>query len=176
MTDMYSLRIKIGAAEFEGSGPEAAVKEAFGEFMKAVSSMGVKSRDTDPPMDANHTLDKPLEVNRDLLERAFKVDKDRTIVSLRYQPPGDGDQRLADAAILLIYGFQKMLDMDAAPIIKLNEGLRQSGLTTKRIDRYISPHKGHFLKGGQKSGSRFSLTNTGEQWAETALIDQFTKG
>lgn len=178
MSEKYSLRIKIGDAEFDAEGPEAIVQVAFEKFLDALESA---------PTPATHgpalTLEGKGTVGRTqterpalpqaALDRAFRVDRERGVVSLNFLPKSDGDQQKADAAILLMYGFQKVLGEDHAKITKLNEGLRTSGLTLERLDRVIGVHNGYFMKGGTRSGSRYTLTNAGERWAEDTLRESF---
>jgi len=169
MPENYSLKVKLGEAEFSAEGPEDTVKEAYHKFLDALQKSGI------PPVPdsvGGGASDDTGQGLSDLMEKAFKKESD-DVVSLRMQPPGDGSQRNADAAILLIYGFQEYLGMETAPVTKLNEGLRKSGIMVKRLDRFIGTHDEYFLKGGARSGGRYSLTNPGKDWAEKKLRSMF---
>lgn len=169
MAENYTLRVKIGDAEFDADGPEATVKEAYQLFLDTIKTTGTASAPKDK------TFRDPDPVDHSLLDRAFKLDEKREVVSLKFQPSTEGDQQKADAAILLIYGFQQLLNLENVRITKLNEGLRQTGLTQKRMDGFIGVHKGLYIKSGQRAGSRYALTNSGDEWAENALSDVFGK-
>lgn len=169
MDSDYKLHVKLGISEFNGEGPEAAVKEAYEQFLKALSAVPVVA----PPNPSNvyeRTPEKPSGVDQRLLDKAFL--KEDQFVSLRHLPP-DSSTRAADAAILIIYGFKKMLGQDDVPVTKLNEGLRKSGLSLDRVDRFLGVHSQYYRKGGQKSGGRYTLNNQGEVKAEQWLRDWF---
>jgi hypothetical protein len=170
MPENYTLKVKIGGSEFSAEGPEDTVKDAFQQFLAALAEAG-PSEAHKPDRQAPPNPEK-REIPSDLLDRAFKREDD-DVISLRILPPGEGAQRNADAAILLIYGFLKVLDMDHAPVMKLNEGLRRSGINLKRLDRFMDAHSGHYMKGGTRSGGRYTLTNTGEAWAQERLSSMF---
>ncbi|MGH7556311.1 MAG: hypothetical protein ACREMD_00735 [Gemmatimonadota bacterium] len=169
MPENYSLKVKLGEAEFTADGPEETVKEAYQQFLDAIQKSGIPQA---PTRSGEEPSDTP-KVTRSLLEKAFRKERD-DVVSLRMQPTGEGEQqRNADAAILLIYGFQEYLGMEDAPVTKLNDGLRKSGIMLKRLDRFIGTHDELFLKGGSRSGGRYSLTNPGRDWAEKKLKSMF---
>lgn len=173
MSDQYSLQVRIGDAEFSAEGPENTVRQAYEDFLNAISE-GVVARATQKADEGDQESDEGADgVTDDILDSAFKVDRQEGVVSLRLLPPGDGKQKKADAAILIIYGHETLLDRDHAPVMELNEGLRQSGLTVKRLDRFIDTHKGLYMKGGTRSGGRYSLTNHGRRWAEEKLVEMF---
>ena len=168
----YKLQIKIGQSEFSAEGPEATVKDAYDRFLEAIraatapvaaqSAAGHLSLVGGTP-----TLSIDSEATRLPLDRVFKRDGD--IVSLRHLP--STANKIADSAILLIYGYMKVAALDEVPITKLNEGLRESGLNIQRLDRYLGVHQSLYRKGGQKSGGRFTLNNLGLRQAEEWLKD-----
>jgi len=178
MSDNYSLHVRIGDAEFNAEGPEQTVTDAYQAFLKAISEGAVERASHSSLEDReggdDHAPDAET-VRTELLHKAFKVEDD-DVVSLRILPKGDGKQQKADAAILAIYGFQEMLDMEHAPVTKLNEGLRQSGLSINRLDRFIGTHDTLFRKGGTRSGGRYMLTNRGKRWAADKLREMFGNG
>lgn len=170
MAENYTLRVKIGNAEFDADGPESTVKEAYRLFLDTIKATGTATAPKDK------IFRDPDPVDQGLFDRAFKLDEKREVVSLKFQPTTEGDQQKADAAILLIYGFQQLLNLENVRITKLNEGIRQTGLTQKRMDGFIGVHKRLYLKSGQRAGSRYALTNAGEEWAAKTLSDVFGKG
>jgi hypothetical protein len=159
------LHVKIGNSEFNGEGPKDWVKEAYERFLQSCpanikdSDSSQDSANTPPP--GNSTVDQAL------FERAFIVKDD--VVSLRHLPTVESANRTADAAILVLYGFKRLLKVEDVPVIKLNEGLRQSGITVNRLDRFINVHSQLYRRGGTRSGGRYSLTNSGESQAEKWL-------
>lgn len=169
MDSDYKLHVKLGISEFSGEGPEAAVKEAYEQFLKALSAVPAVPTPIQPPMHEK-TPEKPSGVDQRLLDRAFL--KEDQFVSLRHLPP-DSSTRSADAAILIIYGFKKILGQEDVPVTKLNEGLRKSGLSLDRLDRFLGVHSQYYRKGGQKSGGRYTLNNQGELKAEEWLKEWF---
>jgi hypothetical protein len=171
VTDIpYKIQIKLGNAEFTAEGPEDTVKAAFERFMSVAEGrasaaglpahLAITSGATIPlgPMD-----DQPLDQRT--MERVFK--REGEIVSLRHLP--STANRIADSAILLIYGYMKLSGLDEVPVTKLNEGLRDSGLNITRLDRHMGVHTGLYRKGGQKSGGRYTLNNQGVKQAEEWL-------
>jgi len=168
--DPYKLHVKLPDAEFNGEGIESTVRSDYAAFLEAYKL-------TRTPMAQPYSLpaiqpDKPAGVAESLLRKAF-VRKD-DVVSLRHLPPTDNSTRAADAAILLLYGFKKLAALEDVPVTKLNEGLRDSGLTLDRIDRFIGIHGRLFRKGGQRSGGRYSLTDPGEAQAEKWLKEWYS--
>ena len=170
MDDAYKLHVKLGDSEFTGEGPQDTVKSDYAAFLEAYK---LSQRST-PKVPANTPTDfaKPSGVAEGLLQKAFVRKED--IVSLRHLPPSDNSTKAADAAILLLYGFKKLAAVEDVPVTKLNEGLRDSGLSIDRIDRFIGIHNQLFRKGGQRSGGRYSLTNPGEAQAEKWLNEWYS--
>jgi hypothetical protein len=167
MENPYKLHVKLGSSEFNGEGPEVAVKEAYQQFLQAFNAYkGFNEAQADkiPPQ-------KPAGVGDDLLQRAFLKEGD--IVSLRHMPPADRPNRNADAAILILYGYKKLLSQDDVLVTKLNESLRRSGITMERVDRFITVNQSLYRKGGQRSGGRYALNNQGELQAEQWLKEWF---
>lgn len=176
MDSNYKLHVKLGAAEFDGEGPEAAVKEAYQQFLEALPSQAPPAVPTpaSPPAyipGYAAPYEKPAGVEERLLEAAFRKDGDT--ISLRHLPPADRASRSGDAAILLLYGFKKLLGQDDVLVTKLNEALRVSGISTDRVDRFIGVHSALYRKGGQRSGGRYALNNQGELKAEEWLREWF---
>lgn len=158
----YKLHIKIGNAEFSAEGPEPSVKEAFDRFLQAISSPEAKILSENAGGHENSSG--PGQLDHGLLEKVFS--RDGEIVSLRLLPPAESANRSADAAILVLYGFNGLLNLQEVPVTKLNEGLRQSGISVDRLDRFIGVHNQLFRKGGTRSGGRYTLTNKGVLQAE----------
>ena len=168
MTDTpYKLQVKIGQAEFLGEGPEQKVTDAYDRFLKALDT-SQRGQGLPVHLAASSGVTEPVmgwEIGQKLFDRVYK--RDGEIVSLRHLPTTAN--RIADAAILLIYGYMKLSNLDEVPVTKLNEGLRASGLNIERLDRHLGVHQALFRKGGQKSGGRYTLNNQGVKQAEEWL-------
>jgi len=160
------LHVKIGNCEFNGEGPQDWLKEAYERFLESSPENLKSALPTESRENTGETAT-PQGVDGEILARAFVL-KDE-VVSLRHLPPSENTNRTGDAAILLLYGFKKLLKFQDVLVTKLNEGLRQSGLTVKRLDKSIAVHTALYRKGGQRSGGRYSLTNQGELQAENWL-------
>ena len=169
MDNPYKLHIRLGEAQFDGEGPQDSVRADYSAFLDAYKVFQGTVPQISPVVPA---AAKPMGIADGLLQKAFVRKED--IVSLRHLPPSDNSTRAADAAILLLYGFKKLAAVEDVPVTKLNEGLRDSGLTIDRIDRFIGVHGQLFRKGGQRSGGRYSLTNPGEAQAEKWLNEWYS--
>jgi hypothetical protein len=169
----YTLRVKIGDSEFTAEGPEDTVKEAYQKFLEAAATARPSGAPSGPQAETSEAGRPGEGVPRDLLKRAFIVGDDG-IVSLRHLPSSEGSQQRADAAILLLFGFGAMAGMEDVPVTKLNEGLRQSGVSLKRLDRFIGLHGDLYRKGGSRSGGRYTLNNQGVQWAAERIREWYT--
>jgi hypothetical protein len=162
----YKLHVKLGSSEFNGEGPENTVKEAYQQFLAAFNAYkGFNETQVE------NTVEKAAGVDDKVLERAYICDGEK--LSLRHLPPADRPNKPADAAILILYGFKKLLHQDDVLVTKLNESLRTSGIGTGRLDRFMGVHNNLYRKGGTRSGGRYSLNNQGDLQAESWLREWF---
>jgi hypothetical protein len=164
----YKIQIKLGDAEFAGEGPESTVKDAFNRFLEILAARSVAVPvpvGQTKPQNSVDPAPSVEEIDPALLEKVFVREDD--IISLRHLP--DSQNKAADAAVLILYGSRRLLQLDDVPVTKLNEGLRRSGISVDRIDRYIGVHSALVRKGGQRSGGRYTLNNQGIRQAETWL-------
>jgi hypothetical protein len=99
-------------------------------------------------------------------DRAYKRKDNRlSLIAL----PSTTSQR-ADALILLMYGFQTLLDQDAVSCMDLMDAAKQSGLRIDRVDRNLPTAYGaYYLRGGSGKGTRYSLNNVGLRHAQDVL-------
>jgi len=63
--------------------------------------------------------------------------------------------------------------MKDVPVTKLNSGLRVSGLKVDRLDRFMGSFGQYVMKGGTRSGGRYTLNNQGAAHAEKLLRQYF---
>ena len=168
MDSNYKLQVRLGSAEFSAEGPEETVKQAFEKFLKAVSSSPEKPSIETSRSEKGSPLAQAIKAGQPLFDKVFL--REGEVVSLRLLPP-DSANRNAEAAILLLYGYQTLLQLSEVPITKLNTGLRKSGLSFDRLDRFIGTHRHLYMRGGTRSGARYSLNNQGiaqaEDWLKT---------
>jgi hypothetical protein len=162
------LRVKVGVHEFEADGPPEEVRAQF-EVWKQLISGGAGSAGTHGGITGNAATPQRQQRERgdDKHLDLFRVDLERGLVTLQVHPTGD--QRDADAALLILYGYKECMDgFDSVPVTRLKESLSVSGLQPDRIDRTVAPHlsNGLVLKGGRAKGSTYRLTNTGHRRAE----------
>ncbi len=176
MESIHKLQIKLGDAEFSAEGPDALVREAFEKFLQALQARGAT-----PPLLAKENGSGEREEAKDaqeagppssVLDRLFKVEGE--IVTLQLLPPSESTNRPGDAAILVLYGFKTVRKLDTVPVTKLNDALRKSGINVERVDRTLAGHSGLYMKGGAKSGGKYTLNNQGVAQAERWINGWFS--
>jgi hypothetical protein len=159
----YKLRVKIGLHEFEAEGPVSDVKAQFKAWKELIGSgsAGVPST-----IDTNKKLSPYVTEVRTREGYAapwdiFNLDDKRKMVTLRVHPTGEN--RDADAALLILYGYKQSLQQDEVPVTRLKESMEVSGLRPERIDRTLGVHirSGLIMKAGRAKGGKYRLTNTG---------------
>jgi hypothetical protein len=169
--DGYKLQVELGNAKFSGEGDQKFVEDAYKRFLEAIAASAAQPPSLTSEYAKRHEQP-PAGLNQSLLQKAFL--REDQLVSLRHLPPTDNSTRAADAAILLLYGFKKILGAEDVLVTRLNEGLRKSGLTLTRIDTILGIHSALYRKGGQRSGGRYSLSNPGEAQAEKWLNEWYS--
>ncbi len=173
--DAYKLHIKLGEAEFNAEGPYEIVQKDFEKFLEATekapaSSLKTKDQQHDNHHDGGH---KTGSLDPAILNRAYAIDGKRKFVSLHVLP-ADGPNKASDAALLVLYGHQNLLQMVTVPVTRLKKGLHQSGIQVDRIDRIMAPHSHIAQKGGIGVGGKYSLNNQGLLQAEGMLRKMFS--
>lgn len=176
----HKVKIKIGNSEFEAQGPKELVEKQFQAFMKAVE----KRPQALEPLAADQRVDPAGEKSlgdatgkeeQQLLERLFLTDPKKRSLSIKFLP--EGKTKIQDSLMLLLYGYQNILNHDSVTAVKLSESLKKSGIILSRLDRPIGPYisKGYILRGGRARATRYSLTNTGNNYAHN-IISELLKG
>ncbi|MGH9545082.1 MAG: hypothetical protein ACRD23_07685 [Terriglobales bacterium] len=157
----YKLHIKVGPHEFQGEGPEDTVKKNFEDWKSMIASItvmeNVKSASGQSPVGGN--VSAPLDGPH--ASRLFLLDDKKGLVTLRVLPRGE--DRLPDAALLILLGFRQLKDQDEVLVTQLKPALKQSGCGDKRVDSVVGKYlrDGLINKGGIAKGGRYSLTNSG---------------
>lgn len=172
MGSAYKLHVKIGQSEFTAEGTEESVKQDYERFLAALSIVPSPAR----PLTENLQIQPGRseittpDLEPTVLQRAFTEDQ-QGIVSLRVRP--STPNRVADALLLILYGFRFLRSQHDVPVIQLMEAARQSGVGIDRIDRAIAPHRELITYGGTRRGGRYGLNNPGVIMAETLLREMF---
>jgi hypothetical protein len=173
----YKLHVKLGEAEFNAEGPQEIVQKAFEKFLTCTDKISTSTPIKKPsgPPEGAHQQDgqNTGQLDSALLSRAFMVDAQKGIVSLRALPP-DGPNKASDAALMILYGAHLFLHKTEFPVTRLKKGLQKSGIQVGRIDRIMEPYKHSVIKGGSGVGGRYSLNNQGTTQVEGLLKKIFS--
>jgi hypothetical protein len=162
MAETHKLRIKIGDAEFEAEGSQESIKLQYDAFLAALAATPKSAAKPPFPWEGQGGGAPDPAANQDqdqLIGKAYNVDGDKDLVSLKYLPKGEN--READALLLLLYGYSKLKGAEAVLGTQLLKAARQSGLTLDRVDRHIAKHDAFLMKGGARKGMKYSLNNQG---------------
>lgn len=174
----YKIRVKVGSNEFEAEGPREAVEAQFEAWKELIKSQPISASIPDqnkPNLPSNvvevRTRDGVFSAPWDI----FGVDDKRKLVTLKAHPTGEN--RDADAILLILYGYLKALEQQEVLVTNLKNSLAQSGLRPERIDRAIAPYlrENLVLKTGSGKGGKYRLTNTGLTKADTLARTLFEK-
>ncbi|HVO25502.1 MAG TPA: hypothetical protein VMW56_17925 [Candidatus Margulisiibacteriota bacterium] len=154
------LRLKVGPHEFEAEGPREVVAAHFAAWKQLIAA-----GPHDQPAAESPTSSPPAAGDvRDL----FVTDKWRHLITLRVSPTGEAP--LADAALLILYGYPQCLGLDGheMPVTRLKEALAASGHRRLRIDRTLAAYVADRLltKTGHRKGTAYALTPAGLERAE----------
>jgi hypothetical protein len=155
--ERVKLRMKIGLHELEAEGPRDLVMAQLDIWTRLAGL---------PPAAAPNLAGDPAP------RYLFHVDAEQKLITLRVTL--SGQQRNADAALLLLYGFQTCLgggDGTEVPAARLRAALATSGHRLKRPDRALTPYltAGLVRKGGRHKQKTYGLTASGSQHA-AALV------
>ena len=170
--DSYKIQTKIGAAEFSAEGAEESVRADYERFLRLLELQATSPEPARGKESGGVGIKDDVGLEESLLETVFKTDQERGWVSLKMLPPAESNNRAAGAALILLFGFHKILGQLEAPVTKLIGGLRESGISIDRFDRIIAAHSSLILKGGQRVGAKYRLNNQGMSQA-AAMIKQF---
>jgi hypothetical protein len=163
--EIYKLYIKVGPHEFNGEGPEEAVKKSFEDWKSLITSTPAVEITKPVPSQSPGGNGSITLRDGDLLAKLFLLDEKRGLVTLRILPRGD--EREADAALLVLLGFRLMKEQDEVLVTQLKPALKQSGCNVDRVDAVVAKYQreGLINKGGSGKGGKYSLTNSGAEKA-----------
>lgn len=177
----YRLRVVLGEAQFEAEGDKDAVMEQYRLFLEAqrtaprsepVSADAERtSISTSQPAlvspETGASIDS--ELPQDLLDRVYS--REKGVISLRVLP--QSKMRDPDVLLLLLFGYLKLRGDHDVYGTQLMKAAQVSGISIDRVDRVISQHRGLFIRGGARRGTRYALNNQGEQRARSILETMF---
>jgi hypothetical protein len=184
MTDTRKVRMKIGDAEFEADVPQDQVQSMYDRFLTLLERRPPE-RENDPekpvishpkPPRAHLSEQKKDQLDREVddaqMSRIFELRQDG-IVALRVLP--NGNDRDADALLLLLYGYRRLKNEEHILATQLLRAAKYSGLPSiDRIDRGFGPHLSRFvIRGGQRKGSTYTANNQGLAQAQEIAARMF---
>lgn len=160
MTEPFRLRLKIGEHEFEASGDQEAVERQFSAWRSLILDAPKPAPpppQTPPPGD---TPPPPAGIGADAVEFERIFSRDGRRLALTVLPPGEA--RMADAALLLLFGHRLYNGTDQVGGIPLLEGMKHSGYGIDRVDRIMSRYEPeHVIRTGARRGVKYRLTLPG---------------
>jgi hypothetical protein len=182
--ERIKLRMKIGFHEFEADGPSALVTAQVETWMRAAGLRAAAVEQAAAPGDgappAAAAAPDVAVTERPAVRPAppalFRVDAERQLVILRIQTVGR--RRNADAALLLLHGFDTCFhagDGADIPAVRLRAALVASGHRLRRVDRVLAPavRAGLVRKGGGHKHETYALTAPGARRA-AFLVRHYT--
>jgi hypothetical protein len=168
--DNLRVKIKIGEREFEAEGAREAVEARLAEaqfwllkepekaLKSACESLDTEKKETEHP--------------------AYDVDRGKRTVRLRVLPPrGEVLQRLSNALLLLLYGYNSLLGRSEVPVTRMAEDLRMSGFAgLRRLSRAFErlEREGLASRSGAGKGTQYRATLPGLESGKT-LAKSFSK-
>ena len=176
-SEPVKVRMKIGAHEFEAEGPADVVIAQLDIWIRAAGlapPMPTEVAATPPPPAETETRAAPggTGTSDPALRTLFRVDADRHFITLRARL--NGRRRNADAALVLLYGFDTCFGVgDGAdiPAARLRDALAASGHAIRRVDRAVAPYvsAGYVRKAGRHKHETYALTASGARHAGTLI-------
>lgn len=168
----HKIHVKLGDSEFMAEGSETTVKEQFDRFLDALSKFTADPKTKQPPvLDTSKSAQPPGEMkllDQNLMDRVYRQD-DRVGLSLRVRP--STATQIADAILLLLYGYVTIKGEHDVLAARLTKSMSQTGLTFDRVDRVMASasYDGLITETGQRGGKRYGLNNAGLAKAQELL-------
>lgn len=162
--DNLRFKIRVGEKEFEAEGPRDAVEARWAEARDWLLQAS-EPKIAQHIVEAGNSLASPQE------NPIFEVDRGRRTVRLRVLPPrGEVLQRLSNALLLLLYGYNDLINRPQVPVTRMAEDLRMSGFAgLKRLSRAFLrlETEGLAARNGAGKGTNYRATNPGLTAART---------
>jgi hypothetical protein len=172
MNEPFQLRMKIGPHEFEAVGEQEIVERQFEVWRELIASAPTPSASSPPapqiPAAGSSSVQVPpastansvagVTVDTGGFEKIIRRDGKK--LSLSVLPPGDN--RVADAALVLMIAHKAYNQLDQVGGTALLEGLAQSGYPVERVDRVLDRYIPDLvLRSGIRRAVRYRLNNRG---------------
>src|SRR5229473_730986 len=109
-TGSYKVHAKIGQAEFDAEGDRDSVRQDYDKFLRAVESRTTEGLSN--PGNGDSGAKEQVEgkdIDDAFLQAVFKTDVENGVISLKVLPPSESSNRAADAALIVLFGFHKVL-------------------------------------------------------------------
>jgi hypothetical protein len=165
------FRVKFGEAEFEADVPTDKVQSMYDQFLATLEKRAERAswpfnagqQKPKPPAEGATPDRLPGSFDDALLTRIFELRQDG-YVTLRVLPKGD--QKEADAFLLILYGYRRLKNEDTVLSTHLLRAGEFSGLNSYRPAHALATHESLIIRGGYKKGSTYTLNNQGIAKAE----------
>ncbi len=160
------LRLKLGydSLTFEADGNPDAVFKARDHWLesnKTLIAQLTQKKGSSKPVKHDENQSDSSSGDREDESGLFRKD-DKGNLSLKGIFPEDG--RVADAALLLLYGYKQIQEADEIFAVRLKSNLKDSGYTTLgRLDREMAKLKnqGFVNPFGEKRSRKYRITGQG---------------
>jgi len=172
--ESFRLQLKIGQHEFSAEGEREAVERQVDEWRKMIATLPtLPSPPPAPPQPGGLSLANPP-TGGGSSEEFADYDKvfrhDDKLVTLTVLPRGDN--REAEAALLVMLGRKHYKGEDLVGGTRLLEGLVVSGMQVMRADRVFGTLMGsHVTRIGKNRAVKYRLTNQGMAAAKQIAHD-----
>jgi hypothetical protein len=170
--DVYKLRVKLGADEFEAEGSQDYVETQRDFFISRIDKAGAhidhKEKPAADTKKGEHSptgkVDSKPPVNNlpVSLEAMGKiVHQNENLITLTAMPGGDNAE--GDALLLLLLGHKVLRNEDLILAGDLVAGMKQSGFSSvDRMDRVVLKVGSSFVSSvGNRKGKKYRLLNPG---------------
>jgi len=167
--DKMRLKIRLGEREFEAEGATLDVQARWEEAKKwlfsETSYIDLKKQgekgDFSPPS--------PPLINHPL----FEINRAQGGLRLRILPPrGEVLERISQGLLLLLYGYQSLLNKQPVEVTRLADDLRLSGFASlHRLSRAFGKLEQHgfSVRTGRGKGTKYQATSPGLKEAEVII-------
>jgi hypothetical protein len=173
--EVFKLRLKIGANEFEAEGPEEYVKgerQIFLEnFAGAQDEKEETGDDEEVPLDGGdkrgNAASNPSGVSIasvDIAKLAGQDRNDKDLIILTALPQ-DPETQKQDALLLLLLAHKVIRGVDNVKATDALNGMKQSGIQIDAISQVTDKIPQWVLKTGVRKGSKYRLSSPGVQKA-----------
>ena len=170
----FHLRMKVGAHEFEAEGEQESVERQFAAWREMIASAPAPSASSPPPplvpspqesdgggqvpLPLNNSGTSGVRVDPSGFEKIIR--REGKNLSLSVLP--NGENRVADAALVLMIAHKAYNSLDQVGGMALLEGLKQSGYPIDRVDRVLERHiPDLILRSGVRRAVKYRLNNRG---------------